>query len=247
MISSDTPDRDADPVIGCEDPDTAIRRAEVLLGDDSTGVFWLNTTRRLLRAFLWAAAVDGRTVDDVADWARRPQDTTAARILREHADTAPAGWLDDVQHTQGTGGMTVQSVYTMLATILPPVVAGTRCPSGRRSVQPCGPRRTDGPPTQGRIVSAHGAHESDPGCGRHLAELLLVWDEGDEPAVVTDVAPAEGEALAAYVYELAAQVSRTLYILYGDADDETPAHVRALSRTQWDRAIGYTTDGVLAG
>ncbi|MFD8520155.1 TraM recognition domain-containing protein [Streptomyces capillispiralis] len=88
------------PTTGCEHKDTAASRAAALLApvrpssrlDQAVG----DTAETLLRSYVHAAAVDGRTVRHVHRWAQGIQVHDAVRILRTHPKAAPgsAGELE---------------------------------------------------------------------------------------------------------------------------------------------------------
>ncbi|MEU3147217.1 MULTISPECIES: type VI secretion protein [unclassified Streptomyces] len=88
------------PTSGCEDKDTAVARAASLLApvrpasrlDQAVS----DTAQTLLRCYLHAAAVDGRTVRHVHRWAQGTQVQEAVRILRTSPKAAPgaAGELE---------------------------------------------------------------------------------------------------------------------------------------------------------
>ncbi|MGW7280618.1 type VI secretion protein [Streptomyces sp. NPDC054844] len=97
----DTPDRlHWSPTAGCEDRQTATTRAAALLTpvrptarlDQAVG----DTAELLLRSYLHAAAVDGRTVRHVHRWSQGLQVQDAVRILRTNPKAAPgsAGELE---------------------------------------------------------------------------------------------------------------------------------------------------------
>ncbi|MFB6555752.1 TraM recognition domain-containing protein [Streptomyces sp. NPDC056405] len=97
----DTPDRlHWSPTAGCEDRPTATARAAALLTpvrptarlDQAVG----DTAELLLRSYLHAAAVDGRTVRHVHRWSQGLQIQDAVRILRTNPKAAPgsAGELE---------------------------------------------------------------------------------------------------------------------------------------------------------
>ncbi|PPS75831.1 type VI secretion protein [Streptomyces sp. MH60] len=88
------------PTAGCEDRATATARAAALLTpvrptarlDQALG----DTAELLLRSYLHAAAIDGRTVRHVHRWSQGLQVQDAVRILRTHPKAAPgsAGELE---------------------------------------------------------------------------------------------------------------------------------------------------------
>ncbi|MGW5213769.1 type IV secretory system conjugative DNA transfer family protein [Streptomyces sp. NPDC004051] len=88
------------PTAGCEDKDTAVARAAALLApvrpasrlDQAVS----DTAQTLLRSYLHAAAIDGRTVRHVHRWAQGAQVQDAVRVLRTNPKAAPgaAGELE---------------------------------------------------------------------------------------------------------------------------------------------------------
>uniref|UniRef100_UPI0004CA3F81 type IV secretory system conjugative DNA transfer family protein n=1 Tax=Streptomyces sp. NRRL B-1347 TaxID=1476877 RepID=UPI0004CA3F81 len=88
------------PTTGCDDKATATHRARALLAPIrptaklDTAV--ADTAELLLRSFLHAAAVDGRSVKHVHRWAQGTQVQDAVRVLRTHPKAAPgaAGELE---------------------------------------------------------------------------------------------------------------------------------------------------------
>ncbi|MDK1347452.1 type IV secretory system conjugative DNA transfer family protein [Streptomyces sp. 378] len=97
----DTPSRlHWSPTAGCEDRDTATRRATALLTpvrptaklDQAVS----DTAATLLRSYLHAAAIDGRTIRHVHRWSQGTQLQDAVRILRTNPKAAPgsAGELE---------------------------------------------------------------------------------------------------------------------------------------------------------
>jgi type IV secretory pathway TraG/TraD family ATPase VirD4 len=86
------------PVRGCDQPQTAMIRARALAAGTSdqvdNGGFWLAQTEAGIRAFLHAAALDGRTARDLYRWSLDPIAAgEAVHIL--HANSAAAeGWAD---------------------------------------------------------------------------------------------------------------------------------------------------------
>ncbi|EFL33170.1 type IV secretory pathway [Streptomyces viridochromogenes DSM 40736] len=97
----DTPSRlHWSPTAGCEDKDTARARATAVLApvrptaklDQALG----DTAETLLRSYLHAAAIDGRTIRHVHRWAQGTQIQDAVRTLRTNPKAAPgaAGELE---------------------------------------------------------------------------------------------------------------------------------------------------------
>ncbi|MFF0430321.1 type IV secretory system conjugative DNA transfer family protein [Streptomyces sp. NPDC004520] len=116
-----------DPVIGCSDPkhgiDRCKRRAKSLLeGSDFTkGMenrnFWTSSSYRVLKAFLWAADIEGLSLIDVARWSKQPHRYEAIEIFKKHADIAPRGWQDDLEQQQKVDGKatTLENVFGTLS------------------------------------------------------------------------------------------------------------------------------------
>ncbi|HWA67428.1 MAG TPA: TraM recognition domain-containing protein [Mycobacteriales bacterium] len=90
------------PQHGCTDPLTAISRARALAAGAqlspasvTDAAFWQGMTEAVLRCYLHAAALDGRSMRDVLTWTARPADPTPVRILRTNPDAAP-GWVEEL-------------------------------------------------------------------------------------------------------------------------------------------------------
>lgn len=86
------------PIRGCQDPQTAMIRARALAAGTSDGIenggFWRAQTEIALRAFLHAAALDGRGATELYRWSLDPVAAgEAARILTASSQAAP-GWGD---------------------------------------------------------------------------------------------------------------------------------------------------------
>lgn len=116
-----------DPVIGCSDPVQGIerckRRAKSLLeGSDFTkGMenrnFWTSSSYRVLKAFLWAADVEGLSLIDVARWSKQPHRYEAIEVFKKHSDIAPRGWQEDLEQQQKVDGKTttLENVFGTLS------------------------------------------------------------------------------------------------------------------------------------
>ena len=89
------------PVAGCADPLVAILRARGLAAgagfnpSTTDAEFWTSSSAAVIRCYLHAAALAGRSVTDVMSWVGRPADPTPVAILRRHPDAA-AGWADEL-------------------------------------------------------------------------------------------------------------------------------------------------------
>jgi hypothetical protein len=101
-LAGDVPRLRWAPQHGCVDPLTAITRARALAAGAqlspatvTDAAFWIGMTEAVLRCYLHAAALDGRSMRDVLTWTARPSDPTPVRILRTHQDAAP-GWVEEL-------------------------------------------------------------------------------------------------------------------------------------------------------
>ena len=126
------------PLAGCEEPAIAMERAGYLLrGAAAPGggdqAFWEGSSYRLLRCLLFAAALAGRSMADVARWVGRPGDRAALGILEAAASTPP-GWAADVRQLLDEAPQrTRESVFLSLALSLQfmsnPGLAATTMPA----------------------------------------------------------------------------------------------------------------------
>lgn len=86
------------PIRGCDSPQTAMIRARALAAGSTEHVenagFWLAQTEAAIRAFLHAAALEGRSAADLYRWSLDPTAAgEAVAILHNHPDAA-TGWAD---------------------------------------------------------------------------------------------------------------------------------------------------------
>ncbi len=120
-----------DPIDGCVDPMLAERRAKAFTagtvksavqggyGDD-TARFYAAEAAKVLQAFFHAAALTGRSLDDVLAWVANPRAAAEpAEVLREHPHAAPfwhgllAGALQGDDRTAGNTVTTVQQALSL--------------------------------------------------------------------------------------------------------------------------------------
>ena len=105
------------PVAGCEDPLTAILRARGFAagaGFEKTTTdadFWAASAAAVIRSYLHAAALSGRSITDVVSWAGRPGDAEPIRILRRHPNAA-GGWADDLASQAASDPRTRDGVFS---------------------------------------------------------------------------------------------------------------------------------------
>ncbi|MGH3096445.1 MAG: type IV secretory system conjugative DNA transfer family protein [Streptosporangiales bacterium] len=108
------------PIPLCADPATAITTAAYMVSAASTGhgvedaSFWENKNAQVLRSLLYAAAVGGKSLLDVAGWITDARDRAPLRVLDEHPNTPP-GWADVLRQIMTTPAeKTRESVYITL-------------------------------------------------------------------------------------------------------------------------------------
>ena len=102
QLAPDAPRLRWSPTRGCSDPLVAISRARALSAGaginhvtTTDADFWSGMAAAVLRAYLHAAALTGRSMGDVLAWAGRPLDPTPMRILRSESGAAP-GWAEEL-------------------------------------------------------------------------------------------------------------------------------------------------------
>ena len=104
------------PTRGCDDPTTAIVRAAGMaeasqVGKGVTnGDFWAGQTAAVIRCYLHAAALGGKTALDVMRWARNPKAEEPITILNEHPGAAD-GWGDELAEQKAAPANQVGSVW----------------------------------------------------------------------------------------------------------------------------------------
>lgn len=109
-------------VAGCEDPETAVRRAGFILsagasGDDlDHGKFWDINSFKLLRSFLMAGALAGKNLMDIRRWITDPTSREALEILRTHKGRVPDGWYNDLEQAITAPDRTRDGIFLSLGT-----------------------------------------------------------------------------------------------------------------------------------
>ena len=152
------------PLQGCEEPAIALQRAVAFTAaTESKGLhdmtFWIGKASSVLASLLHAAALDGRTMADVYQWAHGIDDAEAERILTAHPGTA-GGWLGPIREVRRPG-RTADSirmtVTRALAWLADPAVAAATSPgpdegfdvaefvSGRNTLYMIGAGRDEAP------------------------------------------------------------------------------------------------------
>lgn len=120
-----------DPIAGCLDPLVAERRAKAFTAgtisstiaagqSDPAARFYAAEASKVIQAFFHAAALTGRTIEDVLEWIAHPAGTTEpGEILREHPHAARFwagllhGALDGDHRTVGNTVTTCQQALTL--------------------------------------------------------------------------------------------------------------------------------------
>ena len=160
-----------DPVAGCQDPAEAFTRADALIGPRAGGngdmAFWQDKAALALSALLHAAALSGRTVLDIWDWANRSGDAIGGSALAHHP--AASSVLRSVFAEATREGRSPDSIRMTMAKSLTwvavPSVAAMVARPGRPPVRRGPVRRRAGDPVPG------GARH--PGRGHRAAVPLL--------------------------------------------------------------------------
>ncbi|WP_295701587.1 TraM recognition domain-containing protein, partial [Lapillicoccus sp.] len=120
-----------DPIEGCVDPVVAERRAKAFTAGTVTGAvagghgddaarFYAAEAAKVIQAYFHAAALTGRTLEDVLRWVASPRSATdPTEILREHPHAAPFwhgllhGALHGDDRTAGNTTTTVQQAMNL--------------------------------------------------------------------------------------------------------------------------------------
>jgi len=95
------------PLQGCERPAVALQRAvSFTAATESKGLhdmaFWIGKASSVLASLLHAAALDGRTMHDVYEWAHGLNDSVPEQILSAYPSAA-SGWLGPIQEIRRPG------------------------------------------------------------------------------------------------------------------------------------------------
>jgi hypothetical protein len=115
------------PIPACADHTIAHRRAGALVaGVDNTNDrgsdsdrFFRSSATEVLAAWLHAAALGDRGIDDLLDWMRHPDDPTPTRILEDHPHQAdPSAVLNLTTHLDTRASKTTSGVLRYLALAL---------------------------------------------------------------------------------------------------------------------------------
>jgi type IV secretion system protein VirD4 len=133
------------PAAGCEDFDKARRRADVMVTigksqaslDTGNASYFGQTATNLLAGWLHAAALAGRSMDDVLKWALDDRDDEPVRLLRDHEGAAPgmAHVLDGCYRSpEGTKSNIWTTVQAAVAPLLSQAARAIFCPPHDQSI-----------------------------------------------------------------------------------------------------------------
>ncbi len=114
------------PLRGCEDPQTAILRAESLVPESNrqgveNGNFWRQQALSVTRCLLHAAAVDGRPVSELYRWSFSPASCKEAVKVLTTNPMATGGWDLSLDVIVGTDPRTRDSIWAMVANAFAPL------------------------------------------------------------------------------------------------------------------------------
>ena len=136
-----------DPIAGCVDPMSAERRAKAFTAgtisatisagqSDPAARFYAAEAAKVIQAFFHAAALTGRTIEDVLEWIAHPAGTTEpGEILREHPHATRfwAGLLNGALNgDHRTVGNTITTCQQALALFFQPGILQRCVPSEGR-------------------------------------------------------------------------------------------------------------------
>jgi type IV secretory pathway TraG/TraD family ATPase VirD4 len=108
------------PIEGCQEPATAIRRADafavaISMKGVEEGSFWGDKARDHLRAFFHAAALAGLSFADVARWVLTRQGDEAEQILHAHGKVL---WAAVLAELRGEATKTIDTIYMTMSRAL---------------------------------------------------------------------------------------------------------------------------------
>lgn len=118
-----------DPVAGCQDPDVAIARgrawaAAAPMKGTTNGDWFADRAATILASLLHAAALDGRTMRDVARWAARLTTSEEPVTILTHHPAAEPGWAQKLAgQIHSRSDTTAGSIETTLSGLLDPLAS----------------------------------------------------------------------------------------------------------------------------
>jgi hypothetical protein len=147
------------PIIGCTDYAVAYRRAVALVsgidtaahtrGESDNDRFFRDSAGEVLAAWLHAADLAAKDLDDLAEWLRCPDDPTAARVLRDDPRAEPSAGMNITRHLDPAAGRTTSGVLRYLTLALNSLTSA-------ESRQLCGDRDDDSQFDMERMIAAGG-------------------------------------------------------------------------------------------
>lgn len=145
------------PIVGCVDYHIAYRRAVALVsgidtpqsGGSDNDRFFRDSASEVLAAWLHAADLATKDIDDLAEWLRRPDDPTATRILRDDPTAEPSAAVNVRRHLDPAAGRTTSGVLRYLTLALNSLTTT----DGHRL---CGRRDTDPQFDMEQMITASG-------------------------------------------------------------------------------------------
>lgn len=108
---------------GCEDPETALRRARALAANGGTrgtgsDAFWGSNARLVIAPMLHAAALAGAGVDALARWASRPGLAQEAVSILARDSRAVPGWSTQLESAMKGDDRTVANIWATVRTCI---------------------------------------------------------------------------------------------------------------------------------
>ncbi len=114
------------PVRGCEEPYTAILRAEAMVAKAESsglesGTFWRNQAVAAVRCLLHAAAIDGRSAADLYRWSHAAPRAKEAVAILARSGTGAAGWDSALEAVISADPRMRDSAWAMVASTFAPL------------------------------------------------------------------------------------------------------------------------------
>ncbi len=111
------------PIAGCEDPATAIRRADAFAMSVSQqgveeGTFWAGKASDYLRAYFHAAALAGLDLTAVAQWVTGLDSSDAEAILASSGTATGWQWASQLAELRGEANKTAQTIRMTMSRAL---------------------------------------------------------------------------------------------------------------------------------
>ncbi|MGX5771762.1 type IV secretory system conjugative DNA transfer family protein [Microbacterium trichothecenolyticum] len=124
------------PLAGCEDPLVAMQRGNAIitgtaLGTSSANAEWAQASGVVLGRLLHAAAVGGRSIEDLYKWGTSPIEAQAGALPILRSDGAP-GWGDNLDGTLSADAKLVSSIWFGVSQAVAPLAV----PQIRAALEP---------------------------------------------------------------------------------------------------------------